>query len=142
MQNGEPTLSCHCLVSVLLGSHELTFFSFFPFPGPSLYCLCLPHVLQAIDFDAREKVAALARHTKKIGSVTVLLKRHLVPETQKPIAPVSKENVLEKLAKQHKIELKPEQLDLAAPIDRYGKFELPVSIEGRTTLLHINITQR
>lgn len=95
-----------------------------------------------IDFDARAKAASLNSQKKKISSVTVQMKRHFVVETNKPIAPITKENIIEKLQKQWKIELQPEQLDLFAPLDRYGKFELPVRLEGMTTLLHVNVTQR
>lgn len=95
-----------------------------------------------IDFDARVKAASLNSQKKKIANVTVQMKRHLVPETNKPIAPITKENIIEKLQKQWKIELQPEQLELLAPLDRYGKFELPVRLEGMSTLLHVNITQR
>lgn len=70
------------------------------------------------------------------------MKRHLVPETQKPITLITKENILEKLKKQHNMTLAPEQVDLPAPIDRYGKFDLPVKIEGLSTNLKVNIQQR
>jgi len=95
-----------------------------------------------IDFDARARVASLNSQKKKISSVSVLIKRHLIAETSKLIAPVSKDNIIEKLRKQWKIELKPDQLELITPIDRYGKFELPVKLEGVATVLHVNITQR
>lgn len=70
------------------------------------------------------------------------MKRHLSLDTQKPVALISKENILEKLKKQHNMTLAPEQVELAAPIDRYGKFDLPVKIEGLSTTLKVNIQQR
>lgn len=79
---------------------------------------------------------------KKIAGVTVLLKRQIIVETQKPMALVTKADVLEKLKKQHNMTLTPAQVELPAPLDRYGKFDLPVQLEGVSTTLKINIQQR
>lgn len=70
------------------------------------------------------------------------MKRHVIPETQKPIAVVTKENILEKLKKQHNITLTPDQIELSAPLDRLGKFDLPVKLEGLSTSLKLTIHQR
>jgi ribosomal protein L9 len=66
----------------------------------------------------------------------------MVEDTQKPLHPVSKENIIEKLLKQHRIQLTPEQIELAAPIERYGNYTLPVSFSGVTAQLQVNIGQR
>ena len=96
----------------------------------------------AIDYEARTRAAALKTQTKRIASVKVLIKRHMVEETKKPIHPVSKQNIIEKLEKQHKIILSADQIELAAPIERYGNYTLPISFSGVSTQLQVNIGQR
>ena len=66
----------------------------------------------------------------------------MIPESKKLIANVSKENIVEKLMKQHKIELRPDQLTMDAPLERYGRFEIPVKIEDLQTTLKVQVQER
>jgi len=94
-----------------------------------------------IDYEKRKKMKELLKAKKRLSKVEVLMKRHLVsPKVLH--APVSAENIVEKLKRQHKIELSADQLDLSAPITQLGTFNVPVKIEQAFVDLKVRVQAR
>jgi len=96
-----------------------------------------------IDYAARERAKQVELAKKRLGKVVVIMKRHLV-QRDPPIlhAPVSKENIVEKLWKQHKIQFDTEHLALPEPLKSLGEFKIPVAVAGTQIPLTVKIVPR
>lgn len=70
---------------------------------------------------------------KKLAKITVEFKRATLSNGQM-VASVTKENIIEKTYKQHRIQLTPEQIELMEPINNIGFLQVPIMIEGTTTI--------
>jgi ribosomal protein L9 len=57
-------------------------------------------------------------------------------------APVTADNIVEKLWLQHKIQLAKDQLDLEAPISQLGTFSVPVKLEDIDVPLKVRVQAR
>lgn len=87
-----------------------------------------------------EKARAEARIRKRLKKIVVQMKRHLMPDGTLH-SPVSCENIVEKLAKQYKIEVPADQL-LTEPLTSYGKHAVKAVIRGINCEIFVNIERR
>jgi len=96
-----------------------------------------------IDLAQREKDQQLAKAKKRLSNVVVEMKRHLVSMNPQTLhAGVSRENIAEKLWKQHKIRLRPEDIKIASPYTTLGTFTVPVTFASVEVPLKVTIAKR
>ncbi|ELR15211.1 ribosomal protein L9, Nterminal domain containing protein [Acanthamoeba castellanii str. Neff] len=97
-----------------------------------------------IDYEKRQKLQELAKAKKRLSKVEVLMKRQIIQVQPEQIlhAPVTADNIVEKLWLQHKIQLAKDQLDLEAPISQLGTFSVPVKLEDIDVPLKVRVQAR
>jgi large subunit ribosomal protein L9 len=80
---------------------------------------------------------------KRLGRLVVTMKRHMM-DNGVMHAPVSAKNIVEKLKKQHRIDLEPEQLSFesGAAIEKYGAHKVKAVINGVSCELTLQVDRR
>lgn len=99
-------------------------------------------LFKLIDFEARKIVKEKKKRVAKLSNSVVLIKRQ-ADEKMNPRRVVTKENICEKLLKQHNVSILPNQIKSdMIEIKSYGNFEFPVSLEEGKVNLKISIVAR
>ncbi|KAL6046795.1 hypothetical protein QOT17_022011 [Balamuthia mandrillaris] len=91
----------------------------------------------------KERKKKMMGAMKRLTKLTVQVKRHLVraaPETLH--SPVTPQVIIEKLRKQHSIQLREEDLQLPEPITRLGIHMVPVQVQDTTVELRVAVQRR
>ena len=88
-----------------------------------------------------ERSKLQAQLQKRLKKIVVLMKRHKMPDGSLH-APVRPENIIEKLGKQHKINIEREQLLLDADLLNYGKHTVRVLLNGVECDLVVKVDTR
>merc|ERR1711934_966769 len=81
-----------------------------------------------IDYEAREREKELKAAKKRVDKIVVKFKRQKLDDGSLH-APVTANNVSDKLARQYQIRLEPERVRIGKEIARYGEHEVRVMIE-------------
>jgi len=80
---------------------------------------------------------------RRLSKVIVSMKRHLVSKAPPVLhAPISVENIVEKLWRQHQIKLEPQQFQLPQPIKELGLHSVIVAMAGGEIKLKVKVDSR
>eukprot|EP01119_Soliformovum_irregulare_P002240 TRINITY_DN12524_c0_g1_i1.p2 TRINITY_DN12524_c0_g1~~TRINITY_DN12524_c0_g1_i1.p2 ORF type:complete len:181 (-),score=34.07 TRINITY_DN12524_c0_g1_i1:46-588(-) len=91
-------------------------------------------------FEKIERQKELDQMTKKIGSIVIEFRRHVFPAGE--INPVTKDMIVEKAWKQHRMNLDEEQIRMEREITALGQHSVLVQIIGADFTLRIDVKRR
>jgi len=91
--------------------------------------------------EERLRRIAAEKAQKKLSKVKVIVKRHIMPDGSLH-APVSRENISEKLFLQYRIELNPTEILLDTPLIALGDVKVKVLMAGNEVILPVSIIKR
>jgi ribosomal protein L9 len=98
-------------------------------------------LLQAELIEEREAKERKQVASRRLANVVVYMKRQLKPDGELH-APVTAENISEKLYEQHALVIPPSDIHLPDPIAKYGNHIVPVHFGGNELTLKLSLTRR